>query len=49
MEGEQYQNDNEKLHDYLYKHYKLAAESDVQMSNELCDILKAGMEMHKKK
>ena len=42
-------NDDEKLHKYIYRHYKLAAELDVQMSDELCDVLKAGMDMHKKK
>ena len=35
MEGENYQNEDEKLHYYLYQHYKLAAESDAQMSDNM--------------
>jgi len=49
IEGQDYKNVDAKLHDYLYEHYKAALESDGKMSDKLRELLKTGMEMHKKK
>ena len=49
MEGERDQNEDAKMHDYLYKHYKAVADSDAKMSTELRELIKIGLEKHKRK